>query len=99
MTADLRASQLVGMGLCTPQCLLSTGTEVIACGCECRGRWHGVLAAVRVPDSSEARPAPPEPHAGQEDGLVHMELTDDERAALGLPVDEQDVTETAADAA
>lgn len=69
---DLTAAQMAGMDVCTPQCLVSTGTEAAACSCACKGRWHGVLASTSVPGSADARPAPPEPHPGQEDLLAHL---------------------------
>jgi hypothetical protein len=70
--SDLTAAQMAGMDVCTPQCLVSTGTEATACSCSCRGRWHGALAATTVPGSADARPAPPEPCPGQEDLLTHL---------------------------
>ena len=84
---DLTAAQMVGMHLCSAQCLTSTGTEADHCGCTCRGRWHGCLASTVVPGSGEYRPPPPEPHEGQEDVLAHLDLTTDERTGLGLPAE------------
>ncbi len=88
-SGDLTAAQMVGMGLCSAQCLTSTGTEVRHCGCACKGQWHGLLASVTVPGSGDARPAPPEPVQGQEDALEHMGLSPKEAAGLGLPVEKE----------
>ena len=87
MADDLTAAQMVGMGLCSAQCLTSTGTEAQYCGCRCRGRWHGLLAKTPVPGSADARPAPPDPVPGQEDALEHLGLTEEEAAGMGLPVE------------
>jgi hypothetical protein len=87
VSSDLTAAQMVGMGVCSAQCLTSTGTEVAHCGCSCRGQWHGLLAKVTVPGTADARPAPPDPVPGQEDVLAHLGLTDDEAAGMGLPVE------------
>lgn len=84
MNDDLTAAQMVGMGLCSAQCLTSTGTEVRHCGCICRGQWHGLLANQAVPGSADARPAPPEPVPGQEDALTHLDLSPQEAAGMGL---------------
>jgi len=89
VTDDLTAAQMVGMSICSAQCLTSTGTEARHCGCTCHGQWHGVLAGQRVPGTADARPAPPDPVPGQEDALAHLGLTDAEAAGmgLGLPVE------------
>lgn len=56
--APMTASALVREGDCSPQCLISAGTEATSCGCPCRGQHHGKLASVQVPGT--LRPLPPE---------------------------------------
>lgn len=90
MASLLNARQLIAAGLCTAMCLVSA-TRTSTCNCVCRAAYHGALADTPVPGSNEARLVPTEPYDGQEDGLVHMCLSSEERRVLRLPtVDEED---------
>lgn len=56
---DMTAARLVAEQLCAPQCLLA-GAPSDTCDCVCRGRWHGALGEVPVPESAGFRtPRPP----------------------------------------
>lgn len=60
---DLTAAQLVADRICSATCLLA-GAWSDDCGCPCKGRWHGALGGMRVPDSGPIRRPLPAPQDG-----------------------------------
>ena len=57
---DMTAAEMLRQKACCAVCLLAV-VATDDCMCPCRGRWHGVLAETRVPDSADARQALPPP--------------------------------------